>query len=133
MRTGARGSSTEWTSAGARSTCWACAGTSRTCFFATLCAAESGLRAQVERLAARQREEAVPRERVALAAVLHAGPGERRVEVVAAVHEEGDGLDPSPDAQGALLVARPDGGGEAVRAVVHQPHRLVVVRHLGDA
>src|SRR6266850_5520393 len=88
----------------------------------------SGLRAQVERLPPGEREERVLRERHALAGVLHPGPGQQRIEVVAPVHEEGAGLDLRPDAEGAVLVARPDRRGEAVGAVVHQPDRLVVVR-----
>src|SRR5690348_2928049 len=90
----------------------------------------SGLGSQVERLAAGERQEAVAGERHSLAGVLHAGPGQHRVEVVAPVHVERARLDLRADAEGALLVARPDRRGQAVRAVVHQPHRLVVVRDL---
>src|SRR5438128_10636343 len=68
----------------------------------------SGLRAQVEGLAAGERQEPVLRERHAFAGILHAGPRQHRVEIVAAVHEERPGLDLRPDAEGALLVARPN-------------------------
>jgi hypothetical protein len=54
------------------------------------------------------------------AGVLDAGPGEGGVEVVAAVHEEGAGLDAGAEGDGRRLgVGGPDGGGEAVGAVVH--------------
>ena len=53
----------------------------------------SRLDAQVEGLRARQRLVAEARERHTAARVLDAGPRQRRVEVVAAVHEHGAGLD----------------------------------------
>src|SRR4051812_22853004 len=95
--------------------------------------ARLGLRPQVERLPPGQRQEAVLRERHSLTGVLHARPGEQRIEVVAAVHEERAGLDLRADAEGPLLVAGPDSRGQAVGAVVHQPDGLVVVGHLLDA
>src|SRR5512140_2875800 len=85
------------------------------------------LGAQVERLAPRDAQEAVLRQRHALAGVLHAGPREHRIEVVAAVHEDRPRRDLRPDAEGALLVARAVRGGQAGRAVVHQADGLVVV------
>src|SRR5205814_9260667 len=44
-----------------------------------------------------------------------AGPGESRIEIVAAVHVDRAGLDLAADALGCIHVARPDRGGQAVR------------------
>src|SRR5207248_2721796 len=87
----------------------------------------ASLRPEVEALPARDAQEPVARERIAFAAVLDSGPGKLRVEVVAAVHEEGARLDLRSDAEGALLIAGPDRRGEAVRRIVHQADRVVVV------
>src|SRR5205823_1372338 len=81
---------------------------------------------EVEALPARDAQEPVARERIAFAAVLDSGPGKLRVEVVAAVHEEGARLDLRSGAEGALLIAGPDRRGEAVRRIVHQADRVVV-------
>ena len=64
-----------------------------------------------------------------MAGVFHASPSQCRVQIVAAVHKHGAGFDLGGQGFGGRGVARPDGGGEAVAAVVHQPHRFGVVRH----
>src|SRR3954463_129887 len=87
---------------------------------------------QVERLRPRQVLVAEDGERDAAAAVLDAGPGKPRVEVVAAVHEHGAGVELVADRDGGLVVPRPDRGGEAEGAVVHEAHGLLVRRHLHD-
>src|SRR3546814_17028412 len=61
------------------------------------------------------------------------GPGERRVEIIAAVHEAGAGLKLLADDDGGVCVSRPDGSGEAVGAVVHQPDRLRIRADRHDA
>ena len=69
----------------------------------------------------------------AAAGILDADPGQRRVEIVAAVHEPGAGLDLVADADRRLLVIGPDGGGQAIGIVVHQADRLFVGADRHDA
>jgi len=71
-------------------------------------------------LAAGQLLVAEPRQRAAAARVLDADPRQARVEIVAAVLEEGAGLDPVADRQRRRVVARPHRRRQAVGAVVHQ-------------
>src|SRR5262252_7925212 len=86
----------------------------------------SGLRPQMEGFRPRQVLVADAAQRAAAAGILDADPGQRRVEIVAAVHEPGAGLDPISDADRGLFVIGPDGGGQAIGVVVHQPDRLVI-------
>src|SRR5688572_29823557 len=58
--------------------------------------------------------------------ILDAGPGQRRIQVVAPVHEPGAGLDLVADADRGLLVGGPDRGREPVGAVIHEADRLLV-------
>src|ERR687892_204459 len=83
-------------------------------------------RAQMERLRPGQVLVLEAGERAAAAGVLDSGPSERRVEVVAAVHEPGAGLDPIADPDRRVLVRRPDRRGQAIATVVHEADRLVV-------
>ena len=72
-------------------------------------------------------------------AVLDAGPRERGVEVVAAVEEDGAGVELVDHVQERLLRGgvscrvRPHGCSEPVRRVVHERDRLDVGRDLLDA
>src|SRR5918995_2811581 len=73
------------------------------------------------------------RERAAAPRVLYPGPGERRVEIIAAVHVDGPGFELAADAPGGVLVLGPDRRGEAIGGIIHEPDRLIVVGHLHDA
>src|SRR5690606_25316127 len=84
---------------------------------------------EMERLGTGELLEADGRQRASASRVAHAGPGERRVEVVAAVHEEGPGRHCLADRQRRILVAGEHRGGEPELAVVHQYDRLVVARY----
>src|SRR6185436_6584589 len=75
---------------------------------------------QMIALRPRQRLIADLAERRAAAGVLHTGPGEARIEIVAAVHVDGAGLDLSADALGRIHVAGPDRSREAIGRIVHQ-------------
>src|SRR5678815_4644775 len=80
----------------------------------------------MEGLRPRERLVAQHRQCTAASGVLHAGPGERGIEVVAAVHENRSGLDAVADVDGGFFVFRPDGGGQAEIGVVHQRDRFFV-------
>ena len=64
--------------------------------------------------------------------VLDADPRQRRVEIVAAVHEPRAGLHLVADRERGVLVRGPDRRGQAKRAVVHQADRLLVGPDLHD-
>src|SRR6185437_17105826 len=93
----------------------------------------SAASAQMERLRPGQVFVADPRERAAAARVFDAHPGERRIEVVAAVEEPGAGVDLIAKSDGRSLVPRPDRRGEPIAAVVHEPHGMSVVVYRQDA
>src|SRR5215203_3321988 len=88
---------------------------------------------QVERFWPRQMLVAEGRERHPAAGLLDARPRQRRIEIVAAVHEHGAGLELTADGLSRIRIPRPDGGGEAEVAVVHEADRLLVGRDLHDA
>src|SRR6266436_2733071 len=74
-----------------------------------------------------QMVKSIPRKSGADTAVAGAGPGERGVEIIAAVLKDGSDLQITREALYALAIARPDGGGQAVAAVVHPGERLFIV------
>src|SRR5258708_29728456 len=86
-------------------------------------------RPEVEGFGPRQLLVADPAQAAAAAGILHPGPGQRRIEIVAAVHEPGAGGRLVADADRRVLVHRPDRRGEAEGVVVHQADRLVVGAH----
>src|SRR4029077_16460175 len=55
------------------------------------------------------------------------------MKIVAAVDIDGAALYPLADTLGRIGILRPDGGGEAIAAIVHQCDRLFVVADLSDA
>src|SRR5882762_5647243 len=63
---------------------------------------------EVERLRPRERLEAQARQRAAAPRILDSRPRQRGIQVVAAVHEPGAGLDPIADAEGSVGVLRPN-------------------------
>src|SRR3546814_17856792 len=73
--------------------------------------------AQMKRFRARQVLVADAGERAAAPRLLDADPGQRRVEIVAAIHEPGAGIDALADADGGLLVHGPDRRSEAERVI----------------
>src|SRR5689334_17839850 len=89
-------------------------------------AGELRLELEVERLRPREGFETESRQRAAAPGILDTGPGERRIEVVAAIHEPSARLDALADAQGRLRVRRPDRRREAVAAVIHALDCLLV-------
>src|SRR5438067_7045546 len=91
------------------------------------------LELQMKRLRPRERLEPEARERAAAPGVLDAGPGERRIEIVAAVHEPRARLHAIADAHRRLGIRGPDGSGEAIAAVVHPLDRLLVAGDGHDA
>src|SRR5690349_10347610 len=68
----------------------------------------------------------------ALAGVLHAGPDEGGVEIVAAIGENRPGCDAAPQSCHLVEVLGPDRSREPVRAVVHECHGFFVVGDLHD-
>src|SRR4051812_21436033 len=84
---------------------------------------------QVERLRPREGVEAELRERAAAAGILDSRPRERRIQVIAAIHEPGAGFHALADAQRRLHVGGPDRSREAEAAVIHQLDRLLVAVH----
>src|SRR5512139_1313328 len=91
------------------------------------------LRAQVERLGSREGLVTHTRQCAAAAGILDTGPGERGIEIVAAVHEPRPRLYAPADGNGGVLVGRPHRRREAVGAVVHERDGFLVVAHLHDA
>src|SRR5256885_4294424 len=82
---------------------------------------------QMITLRPRQRLISDARERRAAPGVFNSGPREARIEIVAAVHVDGAGLDLAPDALGGVDVPGPDRGGQAIGRIVHQADRLGIV------
>src|SRR5450759_3716947 len=81
------------------------------------------------RLRSRKMFEADAGKRYAPPAMLDSGPGQRRVEIIAAVHEPCSGFDAVADAQCRLDITREYRSGEAVGTIVHQADRLIVIGH----
>jgi len=73
--------------------------------------------------------EAEAGKRGAAPGILDAGPGQGRIEIVATVHEPGAGFDALPHRQRYRAIAGEHRGAQAIRAVVHQADRLLVVGH----
>jgi hypothetical protein len=69
----------------------------------------------------------IPRQRDAPPRFLVPRPGQRRIEVVAPVHEDRPGLDLVDEVQVRFLGAGPDRRGEAVPRIVDQRERFGVV------
>src|SRR5687768_13522857 len=69
------------------------------------------------------------RQRCAAARVLDAGPGEAGIEIIAAVHVDGAGVDLGAEACGGIAVGGPDRGSEAVAGIVHEADGFLVVFH----
>ena len=69
----------------------------------------------------------IPRQRDAPPRLLVSRPGQRRIEVVAPVHEDRAGLDLVDEVQVRLLGAGPDRRGEAVPRIVDQGEGFGVV------
>src|SRR5689334_9128186 len=88
---------------------------------------------QMKRLRAGERLEPEARERAAASGILDAGPGERRIEVIAAVHEPGARFDAIADGKRGVAIGRPYGRRKAVAAVVHQLDCLLVALDRQDA
>src|SRR5690606_15322519 len=65
--------------------------------------------------------------------ILDAGPGESWVEIVAAIQEEGPGVDLLADLLSRLFIFRPDRGRKPVRAVIHELNCLLVGGNFHDA
>src|SRR5476651_2297302 len=65
--------------------------------------------------------------RYATPAMLDPGPGQPRVEIIAAVHEPCSGFDAVAQAQCRLDIAREHRSGEAIGTIVHQADRLVII------
>ena len=83
----------------------------------------------------RPRQVLVPdaRQRAPAPRILDADPGQRRVQVVAAVHEPRAGLHLVTNRQGRFLVRGPDRGGEPEGGVIHETDRFRVRFHLHDS
>ena len=86
----------------------------------------SDLVAQMEGFGAGQVFITEARQGDAAPAVFHPGPGQGRVEVIAAVHEYGAGVDLIAQAFGGGEVLGPDRGAEPEFAVIHQGDGFVV-------
>ena len=71
--------------------------------------------------------------RCAAAGLFASCPAKSRVEIIAAVHEDGAGIDLAADPCRRLWVARPQGNGQAEIGIVHQLDRLGVGRYFHDA
>src|SRR5690349_13709613 len=69
----------------------------------------------------------------AAARILDAGPGQGRIEIVAAVHEYRAGLDLVADLLCRLGIIGPDRGGESIERVVHELDGFLIIAHLHDA
>src|SRR5262245_59833336 len=89
--------------------------------------------AEMEALGAGQGAQAQVRERHPVTGVLDAYPGQLRIEVIAAVLKHGASLERVGELLDTVVVARPDRRGQAVRAVVHQLERLMLVADLHQA
>lgn len=88
---------------------------------------------QVERLGAGEGLESELAEGQAATRVLDTDPGQRRVKVVAAVHEPGAGVDAVADGESSGLVVGPNASREPKGGVVHELDSLLVVLDLHDA
>ncbi|MNS82779.1 hypothetical protein D3C72_1165330 [compost metagenome] len=73
------------------------------------------------------------RQRYAAARILDARPGERRIQIVAAIHEKCAGPDLPADMQRGLFVPGEHGGCQPVGAIVHQRNGLLIGIHRHDA
>ena len=87
----------------------------------------------MERLGPGQVLVAQARQGGAAPGVLDPGPGQGRVEVVAAVHEHGAGFQLLAEPLGGVQITGPDRRAEAIGAVVHQGDGLGVAGHRHDA
>ena len=76
-----------------------------------------------------EREEAVARHRRTAPALAPAAPREARIDVVAAVLEDGSDVEFARHALGAIRVVRPHRSGETEAGVAHERDRLLVVLH----
>ena len=90
-------------------------------------------RPQVKRFRPRQVLVADTRQRAAAAGILDADPGERRVEIVAAVHEPGAGVDALADRKCRVRVFASRSRRSGRSAVVHELDGFLVATHLHDA
>lgn len=84
-------------------------------------------RADMQTLGLGDRVVPIPRQRDPPARFLVPRPGQRRIEVVAPVHEDRPGLDLVDEVQVRFLGAGPDRRGEAVPRIVDQRERFGVV------
>src|SRR5688572_1689802 len=93
----------------------------------------SGPGAQVERFRPRQVLVTNRRERATPSRVLDADPGQRRIEIIAPIHEPGSNLDPVADRERGLLIAGPDRRRQSELAIVDERDRGLVGGDLHDA